>query len=184
MEGCFWRRWRDSPCAAAQNKTTLKPNESGFKVEKEKQHHRSIWCRLRQPMTLWCCFDVAEMEGFEPPGGVTLQLISSQPRYDHFDTSPCLLIRDKLLRGNHNDFESAPLRPVAVPEKAFGLALFLGLFRPQPLAQLAFSAAGSARFAPHFDTSPYSQIIIPDGRAKIKTNEVVRIYIICVNIYI
>ena len=32
--------------------------------------------------------DVAEMEGFEPPGGVTRQLISSQPRYDHFDTSP------------------------------------------------------------------------------------------------
>ena len=35
-----------------------------------------------------CYFDVAEMEGFEPPGGVTRQLISSQPRYDHFDTSP------------------------------------------------------------------------------------------------
>ena len=37
---------------------------------------------------------MAEMEGFEPPGGVTLQLISSQPRYDHFDTSPYFLIRD------------------------------------------------------------------------------------------
>lgn len=34
---------------------------------------------------------LAEMEGFEPPGGVTRQLISSQPRYDHFDTSPCSL---------------------------------------------------------------------------------------------
>ena len=34
---------------------------------------------------------LAEMEGFEPPGGVTLQLISSQPRYDHFDTSPYFL---------------------------------------------------------------------------------------------
>ena len=34
---------------------------------------------------------LAEMEGFEPPGGVTRQLISSQPRYDHFDTSPCAL---------------------------------------------------------------------------------------------
>ena len=28
------------------------------------------------------------MEGFEPPDGLTRQLISSQPRYDHFDTSP------------------------------------------------------------------------------------------------
>ena len=34
---------------------------------------------------------LAAMEGFEPPGGVTRQLISSQPRYDHFDTSPCAL---------------------------------------------------------------------------------------------
>ena len=34
---------------------------------------------------------LAEMEGFEPPGGVTRQLISSQPRYDHFDTSPFAL---------------------------------------------------------------------------------------------
>ena len=34
---------------------------------------------------------LAEMEGFEPPGGVTRQLISSQPRYDHFDTSPCAM---------------------------------------------------------------------------------------------
>ena len=151
----MWSR-RVSTCAAAKNKITLKPNDSGFKVEKEKQHHRSIWCRMRQHMTLWCCFDVAEMEGFEPPGGVTLQLISSQPRYDHFDTSPCLLIRDKLLRGNHNDFESASLRPVAVPEKAYGLTLFLGLFRPLPLAQLASSATGSAHIAPHFDTSPYN----------------------------
>ena len=32
--------------------------------------------------------DLAEMEGFEPPDGLTRQLISSQPRYDHFDTSP------------------------------------------------------------------------------------------------
>ena len=31
---------------------------------------------------------MAEMEGFEPPDGLTRQLISSQPRYDHFDTSP------------------------------------------------------------------------------------------------
>ena len=31
---------------------------------------------------------LAEMEGFEPPDGLTRQLISSQPRYDHFDTSP------------------------------------------------------------------------------------------------
>jgi len=73
-----------------------------------------------------------------------------------------------ILQRNDADFEPAPLRPVAVPEKAFGLTLFLGLFRPRPLAQLAFSAAGSARFAHHFDTAAYNSVIIPDERGKIK----------------
>ena len=36
---------------------------------------------------------LAEMEGFEPPDGLTRQLISSQPRYDHFDTSPCCIFK-------------------------------------------------------------------------------------------
>ena len=31
---------------------------------------------------------MAERKGFEPLCGVTRKLISSQPRYDHFDTSP------------------------------------------------------------------------------------------------
>ena len=44
-------------------------------------------------------FFMAEMEGFEPPGGVTLQLISSQPRYDHFDTSPYKIPRPLHDRG-------------------------------------------------------------------------------------
>lgn len=30
----------------------------------------------------------AETVGFEPTDGLTRQLISSQPRYDHFGTSP------------------------------------------------------------------------------------------------
>ena len=37
--------------------------------------------------------NMAEMEGFEPPDGLTRQLISSQPRYDHFDTSPCCIFK-------------------------------------------------------------------------------------------
>lgn len=39
------------------------------------------------------CWPMAEMEGFEPPDGLTRQLISSQPRYDHFDTSPCCIFK-------------------------------------------------------------------------------------------
>ena len=37
--------------------------------------------------------NMAELEGFEPPDGLTRQLISSQPRYDHFDTSPCCIFK-------------------------------------------------------------------------------------------
>lgn len=33
-------------------------------------------------------FDITEMKGFEPPDRLPDQLISSQPRYDHFGTSP------------------------------------------------------------------------------------------------
>ena len=44
--------------------------------------------KKRQSSVENCRFFLAEMEGFEPPGGLTRQLISSQPRYDHFDTSP------------------------------------------------------------------------------------------------
>ena len=127
---------------------------------------------------------VQKYQGVPRLGHLQTHTISSQPRYDHFDTSPYLLVRDNFLRGNHNDFESAPLRPVAVPEKAFGLTLFLGLFRPLPLAQLASSATGSACIAPHFYTSPYNSVIISDGQRKIKPQRVDTIYIICVNIYI
>lgn len=50
--------------------------------------------------------NLAEMEGFEPPDGLTRQLISSQPRYDHFDTSPYLILAH-LVRGlSENTFLS------------------------------------------------------------------------------
>ena len=47
------------------------------------------------------------------PRAVAGKLISSQPRYDHFDTSPCINL---LIYCPKRDFESAPLCPVAVPE--------------------------------------------------------------------
>ena len=53
-------------------------------------------------------------------------------------------------------FESAPLCPVAVPKKIFGLSLFLDFFDRCHSLLLASSAAGSARSRPHFDTAAYS----------------------------
>ena len=37
---------------------------SGSDLEKEEEHHRSMWRRLRCHMTLWCSSDVAEGAGF------------------------------------------------------------------------------------------------------------------------
>ncbi len=37
---------------------------------------------------------LAETVGFEPTCGFHRKLISSQPRYDHFDTSPSMLFID------------------------------------------------------------------------------------------
>ena len=43
-----------------------------------------------QNLSFQTCFllKLAERKGFEPLCGLTRKLISSQPRYDHFDTSP------------------------------------------------------------------------------------------------
>ena len=43
-----------------------------------------------QNVSFQTCFllKLAERKGFEPLCGLTRKLISSQPRYDHFDTSP------------------------------------------------------------------------------------------------
>ena len=79
-----WRRWRDSLfCGKATAVATCprhvaKSRLSNPSIAKKNYPQRAV------PF-------LAEMEGFEPPGGVTRQLISSQPRYDHFDTSPYAL---------------------------------------------------------------------------------------------
>ena len=43
-----------------------------------------------QNLSFQTCFllKLAERKGFEPLCGLTRKLMSSQPRYDHFDTSP------------------------------------------------------------------------------------------------
>ena len=45
---------------------------------------------------------MAQREGFEPSCGVIHKLISSQPRYDRFDTSPYILtvVQGKQIFGN------------------------------------------------------------------------------------
>ena len=80
------------------------------------------------------------------------KLISSQPRYDHFDISPYMiklktsLIFVVILRG-------APLCPIAVPE-IFCSRCSQNFDRCHSFL-LASSATGSARKRPHFDISPY-----------------------------
>ena len=82
------------------------------------------------------------------PRAVARKLISSQPRYDHFDTAAYVLYkRDENLYGS----SSAPLCPVAVPEMNIAIAQS---FRPlpPPFCSLHPQKAALANVA-HFDTA-------------------------------
>ena len=87
------------------------------------------------------------------PRVLSHKLISSQPRYDHFDISPYMikfivnLIFVVYLAG----------RPVMsrCGARNLLLAIRFAKFRPRPLRLLAVSATGNARKRPHFDTSAY-----------------------------
>ena len=81
------------------------------------------------------------------------KLISSQPRYDHFDISP-YMIKLKRVQYFKVILRGAPLCPVAVPKICL-LAFRSSNFDRCHSFLLAYSATGSARKRPHFDISPY-----------------------------
>ena len=68
------------------------------------------------------------------PRAIARKLISSQPRYDHFDNSPYSVVHKILLYGRLP--AGAPLCPVAVPE--IFCSLTLTRFRPLPLLIVRF----------------------------------------------
>ena len=88
------------------------------------------------------------------PREIALKLISSQPRYDHFDTSPCMSTRFREVNA-YSVFIRIPLRtPVVLmlahrrktaPLKAFRNFCFFS----------AKKISSQARYD-HFDTLPYS----------------------------
>ena len=86
------------------------------------------------------------------PRGVSPKRFSRPPRYDHFDTSPCI---HKPIKGLVCLLVcSAPPRHVLLRcPKFFGRIRSKNFDRCHSLL-LAVSAAGSARKRPHFDTSP------------------------------
>ena len=63
------------------------------------------------------------------PRAIARKLISSQPRYDHFDNSPYSVVHKILLYGRLP--VGAPLCPARVPEISHSLKLMK--FRPLPL---------------------------------------------------
>jgi len=82
------------------------------------------------------------------------RIISSQPRYDHFDTSPDLFnSRRNAATVRYYRSGAAPLCPVAVPEILCSLFASQNFDRGHSLSSLD-SAPGGGRLAPHFDTSP------------------------------
>ena len=85
-----------------------------------------------------------------------VQLISSQSRYDHFDTTPYMLNSRRSVT-NYSIFlltGRVPLCPVAVSRKNLRIRWRSILFDRGHSFLLASSATGSTRKRPHFDISP------------------------------
>ena len=118
---------------------SLRPFESHLG---QKRHHPFGWCLF------W------RRRWDSNPRAVARKLISSQPRYDHFDTSPYTL---NSIQSITNYLISRTGNPVM---SCCGARNFCLLFASQNFDRghslcLALSATGSARQRPHFDTSPY-----------------------------
>ena len=92
------------------------------------------------------------------PRAVARKLISSQPRYDHFDTSPFMAILNLRFAFLYLIHGAAPLCPVAVPKILCSLFASQNFDRCHSLGSLV-SAPGGGRLAPHFDTSPFMAIL-------------------------
>ena len=80
--------------------------------------------------------------------------ISSHVRYDHFDTSPCML--NSVLE--YNDYSIFTNNGLSVMSccgaRNFSFAVRFTKFRPRHSLRLVLSATGSTRLIVHFDTSP------------------------------
>ena len=98
------------------------------------------------------------------PRAIARKLISSQPRYDHFDTAAYSVIT----LFSSGFCPSAPLCPVAASAPS---ARFRACRSPCCCHSflLAASAAGGARKRPHFDTAAYSVLAPQAALANVPT---------------
>ena len=99
---------------------------------------------------------MAETVGFEPTVPVKVQLISSQSRYDHFDTSPYMLTRIREVNALFNFIRilirtQRVLKLLVCGKPAWLKALLSFDFSKQR------NISSQARYD-HFDTLPYMSI--------------------------
>ena len=100
------------------------------------------------------CPKPAWLTGFRRFGFRLAKKISSQPRYDHFDTSAHII---RFLFSNEDSaFQHGEPRYVPLRLSKFSSHLLCSInFDRCCSFCLAFSATGSARQRPHFDTSAH-----------------------------
>ena len=101
------------------------------------------------------CWPMAEMEGFEPPDGLTRQLISSQPRYDHFDTSPRCIF--KALRVSVRLRAECRNRRTK-RRKTVDIQLLKSVDNPEKPEISRVFGDGSSTDLPHFECGPFSHL--------------------------
>ena len=112
---------------------------------------------------------LAEMEGFEPPDGLTRQLISSQPRYDHFDTSPRCIF--KALRISVRLRAECRNRRTK-RRKTVDIQLLKSVDNPEKPEISRVFGDGSSTDLPHFECGPFSHLgTSPDRKYSFFVNE-------------
>ena len=129
-----------------------------------KQKRNADW----RPVLLW------RRERDSNPRVLAHKLISSQPRYDHFDISPHMIkLKTSLIFKIH-----LAGRPVM---SCCGTRNFLLAYASQNFDRchfflLALSATGSARKRPHFDISPYLILLNTEFDIEVLGQFIVRIH--------
>ena len=165
FQGFIWRRgWDSNPCAIARKLISSQPRYDHFDTSPymltRHTEINAIFSCIRIPVRTGIVLETMEcpkpawLKGFRRFGFRLAKKISSQPRYDHFDTSPYML--NSILSVTNYSIFYRTGRPVM---SCCGVRNFLTLpcknFDRGHSLLLASSATGSARKRPHFDTSPY-----------------------------
>ena len=171
FQGFHWRRgWDSNPCAIARKLISSQPRYDHFDTSPymltRHTEINAIFSCIRIPVRTLCdavigrCPKTARLKAFWKIDFRLAKKISSQPRYDHFDTSPSML--NPVLEYNDYSIFHRTGRPAFVrlrcPKKSAHPWVFDFFDRCTQISSLHPPQAALRRFD-HFDTSPFCFVV-------------------------